>query len=164
MSEERQALLKKMIEDSPELPDSFYKTFNKYYPEAFDQTVWSSILNQVLGEKRNKCQCRKIYIHPGITYKKWIPFTQVIVALEIEEHFSNKKCFEYYMSVSDFGMNTRGIQEASEKFYKKKPEELNERDIIELSIIYKNPTLYNPFRNRSKLDSAVNNIMNKSLD
>lgn len=159
MSEEKQVYLIKVINESPELPDSFYQTYNKYYPNAFEQGVWGSIFQQVLGNRRNQCPCREIYIHPGYTDKKWILFAQVIVALEIEEHFSNKKCFEYNMSISGFGYNTRNIQEASEKYYGKKIEELNEREILELSIISKNPSQLNPFRGKEKLDKAVNALI-----
>ncbi len=161
MSKDKQKELMSAIILSSELPDSFYVTFSKYYPKAFEQNVWGSIIFQSFGIRTNECQCQEIYIHPGYT-DKWTEFTQPIVALEIEEHCSYKKCFEYNMSVSDFGMNTIGIQEASRRFYNKEIDKLSEREIVELMVIKKAPGRYNPMTNRRDLDLVVNKIINKN--
>jgi hypothetical protein len=161
MSKDKQNKLMVAINSSPELPDSFYRTFNKYHPKTFEQGVWGSIINQLLGKRRNQCQCREIYIHPGYT-DHWIEFTQPIVALEIEKHCSSKKCFEYNMSVSDFGMNIKGIQEASRKYYNKEIKNLSEKEILELTVIHIAPATYNPLMHRETLDKEVNKIINKN--
>lgn len=158
MTTEQQEILFEEIRESQRLPDSYYKILNTYYPAYFEQGVWGSVFSQLTGGRRDKCHCREIYIHPGHTYN-WLPFTQEIVALELEEKFSQQKCYEYNMSVTEFGSNTRSIQEAARLFYHKEIAELNEREVLELSVIQKAPTQYSPFRNRKNLDKAVDRIM-----
>lgn len=162
MSKKRQERLFAEIRDSKALPDSFYRVLNKYYPTYFEQGVWDSVFRQLTGGQRNKCQCREIYIHPGHT-DNWVPFAQEIVALELQDNFSQKKCYEYTMSVSDFGSNKTGIYEAAQFFYNKRLLELNEREILELNIIRIAPIHYSPFTNKENLDKAVNNIINIEL-
>jgi hypothetical protein len=161
MSKDRQEKLWEEIRNTPKLPDSYYETLYKYYPDYFNQGAWGAIYNRLVGERRNQCQCMEIYFPFGYIEKS-IPFAQQIVALELEEHFSQKKCYEFNMSITEFGGNTRSITEAAQFYYKKNLNELTEREIVELNVIHIAPTYYSPIRNRKRLDEAVNNIMDKA--
>lgn len=61
MSKEKQEQFFGRAENSPVLPHSFYRVVEKYYPGYFEQGVWGSIWDQVLGKRRNGCQCRDLY-------------------------------------------------------------------------------------------------------
>ncbi|MFL5730949.1 MAG: transglycosylase domain-containing protein [Cytophagaceae bacterium] len=162
MSRKRQTEIIAMINTSPDLPESFYKTYNKYYPGALDRSVWRSVVNQLLGRRKSiSCPCRNLYLTFYADQNNSPRLSALIIALEIEEHCSRKKCFDFMMSEAYFGSNTRGVSAASQFYYKKTIEQLSEKEILELCIIEKGPSFYNPRYNKDRLDQAVDALMNK---
>ena len=159
-SEENQKELFRRINESPELPQSFYETYNKYYPGTFETSFWESAITQVLTGKRKACHCKDIYYFHYVN-RLASRFSAQIIALEVEEHCSQKKCFEYEMSEAGFAYGLRGIRNAAREFYNKELEELNEREIVALTIIPKGPSRYNPKRNPEKLNAAIDKILQK---
>lgn len=160
MDKKEQVRMFTAIDTTKTLPDEFYFTIRKYYPDYFNQSVWASVGNQLIGDYSGRCQCRSIYLYPW-QIKRWSIFSSLIVALELEDRFSQKRCYEYIMFTSDFGYNTRGVEEAAKLYYNKSLNELNEREILELNLIQKAPTFYSPILNPKRLDEEVNNIMNR---
>jgi hypothetical protein len=163
MPEEKQQELFAYIENSPALPESFKTTLKKYYPDFAEDGVWTSLIRQLTGGRRNKCQCRELYL-PAYTVNSKVPFDQLIAAFEIEEHFSQWKCYEFEMATTWFGGNIRGVKKAAGKFYNKELHELNEREILELDLIRRSITKFNPLHNRENLDEAVNSVMNRQTE
>lgn len=159
MSKKRQEELFSRVGKS-ELPDNFLLTIQKYYPDRFSQSMWMSIGNQLLGRSRSQCQCRDIYIHPGYT-DNWISFTQEIVALELEEKFSQEKCYEFNTSILNFGFGTRSIEEAAKYYYNKELNELSETEILELDLIRIAPSQFNPIYNKEELDKNIDKVIKK---
>ena len=154
------------INNSPVLPERFLQTFEKYNPDAFSYGVWRATFNNVIKGKRIPCQCKDIYWYPysdnraqPITLRR---FSHLVIALEVEEHYSPKKCFEYNMATTPFGHNVVGAKAAAKRFYGKNIEELNEREILELTIMQLGPTAYSPIFNGERLDKAVDNIIKKN--
>jgi hypothetical protein len=160
MSHERQETLINEINNSPALPESFYKVTDKYMPHMFEQDMWGSIFEQVLFGKRNHCQCREIYFHPGYTDHP-IRFYPEIMAFEIEDHCTNKKCFEYNMSISDFGLGKGGIQKAAKTYFGKEVSELTEEEALALILAPQAPIYYRPGGKNSR--AAVQKIMESGV-
>lgn len=163
LSEEKQSELFNIINSTPDLPENFYYTIDKYYPDYFKYGVWDAIFQKTFSQEISRvCQCFDIYLHPGYVDNA-IRAYQYILAMEIEENCSQKKCFEYNLSMQSFGFNIRGVNQAAEVFYNKNLEELTEREILELLVIRKAPTNYNPIKNRINLDKAVDRIINNKV-
>ncbi len=165
LSIEQQTLLYASIEDTPELPSNFYTVLEKYYPDYYTQSVWHSVFNQLIFQKNNQCQFRDVYLPFLYTNRKvnsgWIPFhkTELVIALEIEKRFSQKKCYAFNMSITEFGMNTRNITEAARLYYNKELNQLSEQEILALNIIRKAPSYYNPIINPDRLNQKVKSII-----
>lgn len=79
MSKDNQNRLFSEIETTPALPDSFYASIEKYYPEKFQYGIWEVLFRQlVFGQnKANQCQSQAIqiatnskYSHMGIIYQE----------------------------------------------------------------------------------------------
>jgi hypothetical protein len=141
MSREKQKYLINEINSSPPLPERFYKVTDKYMPGMFRQDMWGSVFEQVFFDEQNHCQCREIYFHPGYTDHQ-VRFYQAIIAFEIEDHCSNKKCFEYNMAISDFGQGKKGIQAAAKGYFGKDIGELTEEETLTLILVQKAPAFY----------------------
>ena len=143
------------IKNTEPLPSKFIKALEKYYPEKFNQGVWNSIFNQLNNKSRDECQCREIY-YPY--WKKDVKFAAEILALELEDNFTQKKCYEYIMNTSSFGFNIHGVRSAANYFYKKDINELDENEILKLDMRYKNPSLY---KNEKELNNVILKIISK---
>lgn len=156
MSEERQEWFFEWIDEMPVLPENFVRTIEKYHPGYFDQSVWASAFWQLINGERTDCRCREIYIYPGITDKS-TPFYQFIVALELEEHYSQKRCYEIEMALTEFGAGSGdGVSWAAKRIYNKQLDELSDRQILELNLMRKSSAFYNPKYNQHHLDSVIN--------
>lgn len=165
MTEERQAQVFSRIENSPKLPKSFHKTMKKYYPEISQQTLWGLFYDKIIsgftwGNKKVKtCWCKEIYTHPFANNKPFL--YDWIISFEIEDRFSQKRCLDYVMFTEYFGKDVNGIKNASQFYYKKDLEDLNEKEILELSVIRIAPNRYNPFFHSKRLQKRVKEIMTK---
>jgi hypothetical protein len=163
LSKEQQEWLFKSIEETPELPDNFYKVLEKHYPDFFTVSVWHSVFDQVLFHEKNRCQYRDLYLPSLYINKKqgWIPYhkTDLVIALALEKSFSQKKCYAFNMATADFGMNTRDITKAARFYYKKDLNELTEPEILALNIIKNAPSYYSPILNPDRLNKAVQSLM-----
>jgi len=157
MNKEIQTHLFHEISSVDNLPKSYYEVMNKYYPNHFKQGVWQSITSQIFGYPRNKCQCREIYL----SWHSKKMFSAEIIALELEDRFSQKQCYEYNMSIINFGYAQTGIKNAAKYYYNKSIEELNAKEIISLNLMANHSTLYNPKRNQGLLDAKVEEILNQ---
>ncbi|MCD8425005.1 transglycosylase domain-containing protein [Tenacibaculum dicentrarchi] len=142
------------IEKTEPLPLAFKQTIEKYNPNFFEQGVWNSIFGQLIGKARNGCQCREIY-YPFLAKDK--KFTPEILALELEDKFTQKKCYEYNMNTANFGYGIIGIRNASRKFYNKEINDLTENEILKLNIKKENPSLY---KDEIKLDEILLKLYN----
>ena len=159
MTQERQEWFFDWLDKKPALPENFIRTIEKYHPSYFDQSVWESAFWQLINGDRNDCRCREIYIYPGITDKS-TPFYQFIVALELEEHYSQRRCYEIEMALTEFGGMDDGVRAAAKAFYEKELDELTEREILELNLMRERPSHYNPQYNQDNLDEVIIPLMN----
>ena len=153
------------IQQGPKLPSSFYKILSDYYPNKFKYGFWSSAFLALFGQEYVRCECRVVGFNSIFNtngYYKKSRYAAAIIALEIEDYFSQQECFEYYMSVASFGNGIWGIREAAREYFNKSIEELDDREIISLIVIENATTYYNPLRNPTNLRKAVDKILSKN--
>lgn len=157
MTEEEQSIMYESIENAPALPANFLTTVEMYYPDYFETSVWVKIMDVFTNFSSKRCQCLDLNL-PFFIRSSNI-FSQYIVALELEEKYSHKRCYEYNMYISDFGHGASSVNEAAELFYKKALDELTEREVVELNIIRFATTRYSPVLNPDNLKMAADQVM-----
>lgn len=143
------------IKSAPTLPNRFYDIYNQIYSGALENGQLHYLLNR--DNTDSECPCRlaayellSIYDIQLITATFWL-----------ENQVTQKECLNYYMSDFKFGNNISGIFEASIFYYQKDIVELDNREIIELLIMMRNPALYNKNRNNERLEKGVTEIINR---
>lgn len=71
---------------------------------------------------------------------------ELLVALELEKHYSKDEIIELYVNIINFGEDCFGIKTASLHYFNKLPSELNEDEINALVYTIKSPNNYNPHK------------------
>lgn len=128
------------VKSAQSLPERFYTIYDKIYPNALSKGQLSSLLNRDVDTR--ECPCRLASYMSSYTTNIHL----VSLTFWAEEHLSQKECLNFYVEKIDFTHNVIGIQKASEAYYSKKLEDLNDDEIIELIAIMKNPIFYNKKR------------------
>lgn|GEM_PF-5609993 len=171
LSNEQKVWLYNNVENSDSIPNNYIETLGKYYPGFFENNFWQSLIISFLKEEKKYCQCDEIYINyiPGKQLKQpdnflfnlGIGFRRKIITLDLEKRFSQRKCFEYNMSISKFGHGITGLRNASIKYFNKELDKLNEKEILVLNYISKAPTFYNRPNERKKLEYRIEKMIEK---
>lgn len=74
---------------------------------------------------------------------------EVLVAFDLEKNYSKDEILELYINIIYFGEDCFGIKTASQHYFNKLPNQLNENEIDALVYTIKSPNNYNP--NKLKL-------------
>ena len=72
---------------------------------------------------------------------------ELLLARNIEKHFSKRKILELYLNTIYFGSNFYGISAAAEGYFGKKPKELTVAESAMLAGLPNAPSLYSPYVN-----------------
>lgn len=72
---------------------------------------------------------------------------ELLLAMNIEKHFSKRKILELYLNTIYFGSNFYGISAAAEGYFGKKPIELTTAEAAMLAGLPNAPSLYSPYVN-----------------
>lgn len=141
-------LINQIKEPALELPSRFYEIYNHMYPYRLSRGYIQSIL---YGNQINSCPCTEIsyLLHPNANSRIEYQINKLNVIFYLESKFSQKQCFNYTMSRMDFLYQTRGVKEASEFYFKKSINQLSDSEIVNLILMYNNPSYYNPRRTRN---------------
>ena len=155
MDESSQDFIFNQIENTEPLPDTILNTIKKYYPNYFKQGVWESIFHQMIGTQRNQCQCREVYFK---NLNRKVTFSAEIFALELEDRFSQEKCYSYNLQTINYGSDIIGIRAAARKIYHKELTLLKEIEILELNIIRENPSFYSGSKGKKELRKIIEQL------
>ena len=141
------------IKASEDLPERFYEIYGQVTQFDKKSTVNRFIFHLIVQNKRKSCPCMEASY--GIVVNTFDNWT---VALALDKEVSPKKCLDFYLSKYDFLYNTRGINNASQFYYQKDLGQLNDDEMLELSIMTINPSLYNKIRHPERLRDKVEKI------
>lgn len=72
---------------------------------------------------------------------------ELLLAINIEKHFSKRKILELYLNTIYFGSNFYGISAAAEGYFGKQPKELTTAESAMLAGLPNAPSLYSPYVN-----------------
>lgn len=111
-----------------------------------------------------KCPCEIAtnYIGSFSVYRHGYSPTKSVYQLKIKRKYSKMDCFKFLLLNTDFkhpysnpASKTFGVKEASKFYFKKNINELTEKEILTLIAMLKNPSLYDPIRNKEIVKNRV---------
>ena len=155
---DRQTALFELLDEQPGLPSSFTDVIDKYYPGYLTKGVWSAWFAMFFGNYSKACPCQHINLR-GWTLPVGHVRKVTITALEMEEHYSPKRCYEIMMAQIDYQNGFKGVSQAAKGYYNKELYQLSEQEILELDITRRATTFYNSLSNRGNLDEAVGKVL-----
>lgn len=105
-----------------------------------------------IKEENCPCEVAANYIGP---YRHGYSLTKLLNIAKTKLDFTQNECLEFVLLNNSFGHDNKGIKAAAQFYFKKNIEQLNEREIITLLTVFKNPGLYDPIRNKEVVDRRV---------
>jgi len=102
---------------------------------------------------------RNIYLHRGQTFTR--KFSEILLALRIEEQLSKDEIFQLYVNKIFLGKRAYGIQAAAEVYYGKTIDELSLAQIAMIAGLPKGPSIFNPIVNPERALVRRNWILNR---
>ena len=79
--------------------------------------------------------------------KEWV------IATRLEERYTKEEIITMYFNIFDFTRGAFGVRSASRVYFGKEPKDLNVEESAVLVAMFKNPVLYNPYRDIFKQNS-----------
>lgn len=163
-TEDEKVKLIKEINSTEALPPLFYKVNEQYFPECYNQGFWVCKLKQYF--LNSNCSSESNYA-PRIVFflikrnnaNVYKRFNWIAIARFIDKNTSLKQCYNYRMRFAEYGENTKNLDEAAQTFFNKTIEELNEKEVLSLHVIYVAPTRFSLRRNPKKLNDKVESLM-----
>ncbi len=87
-------------------------------------------------------------------------FKELILSIRLEKKYTKDQILEMYLNIIPYGLNTYGIEAASESFFGKHAKELTLPEAVYLAALPKAPTYYSPYgSHRDDLDHRVHTIL-----
>ncbi|MFJ8648459.1 transglycosylase domain-containing protein [Streptomyces sp. NPDC093546] len=96
---------------------------------------------------------KNAYLNQDQTFSR--KFTEVMLALKVDNKFSKDEILEGYLNTSWFGRGTYGIQRASQAYYGKEVSQLNASEGAFLASLLKGAGLYDPALGGGNRERAV---------
>ncbi|OXB02543.1 hypothetical protein B0A75_02655 [Flavobacterium oncorhynchi] len=111
--------------------------------------------------KEEKCPCDRATDYIPV-YRHGYSFTKSLYKLKLQREFTQTDCYKYLLLNTDFKhvyadstYKTFGVKEASMFYFNKNIGQLNEEEILTLIAMLKNPSLYDPIRNKKVVRNRV---------
>ncbi|MFD0975366.1 transglycosylase domain-containing protein [Salinimicrobium gaetbulicola] len=153
------------IKNSPPIPDNFVEVFEKVYPRSIDGNYWTYFVERTFSDSNRKCPCKMAALfipNEKIDYSRGYYSTMPgMIALELEDYVSQKECLNYVYNNFQFGNDIIGVRSASENFFNKSLEELNQKEIVSILTMLENPVLYSIRRNPKAHNKKRSELLRK---
>jgi len=89
---------------------------------------------------------------------------EIIMALQLEAHYSKEEILETYLTLAPYGGNIEGIEAASWRFFGKHPYALSVSESAMLVALPKNPEGYRPSRHPKRAKVARSRVIKRAYD
>ena len=106
------------------------------------------------SNKKQICHC-DIITHSADPFRHQISPKNKIYSAKIKMYFSSNDCLKQNLLNSEYLHKNIGIENASNYYFHKSIEQLNEKEKITLLVMFENPALYNPERRAEKVREKV---------
>lgn len=91
----------------------------------------------------------------------WQKLKEMLLALRVELHYSKKEILQMHCAHAPFGGNVVGLEAASWRYFKRRPDQLSWAEYATLAVLPNAPALIHPGRNRSSLLKKRNQLLLK---
>jgi penicillin-binding protein 1A len=88
---------------------------------------------------------RNVYLSHEQTYNRKL--SELLYSYQLEKNFTKEQIFEAYLNTIYFGNGTYGIGTAATYYFSKQIQELHLAELVFISAIPNNPTMYDPLKN-----------------
>jgi membrane peptidoglycan carboxypeptidase len=124
--------------------DSSFFQHHGYSPEAI-RAAWEYNHKPGVKVKRGGSTItqqvvKNLFLSPEKTLTRKV--RELLLAVELERKFSKAKILETYLNIAEWGPNTYGIEQASERYFKKPAANLTAREAATLAFMLPNPEKY----------------------
>ena len=115
---------------------------------------YSKILSENYSER---CSC----LDANYGLLVWNSLERISLGIQLDNKIGSKKCLEYYLNNIDFTNHVIGVKNASRVFYNKELEKLSDIEMIELSMISRNPSFYNKKKRPDVVKRRLNELLKR---
>lgn len=102
---------------------------------------------------------RNLYLNQDKTYNRKL--TELLYSIEIEEHYTKDEILEMYINAIFYGNQAYGIEAAAKTYFDKSSKHLSKGELLFLTAIPNNPTLYDPFKNFQQTKNRQERIIDQ---
>ncbi|MBI3555437.1 MAG: monofunctional biosynthetic peptidoglycan transglycosylase [Deltaproteobacteria bacterium] len=124
--------------------DSGFFQHHGYEPEAIRAAIEHNTKPGVKvkrgGSTITQQVVKNLFLSPEKTITRKV--RELLLAMEIERKYSKKKILETYLNIAEWGPGVYGIEQASQRYFKKNPADLTAHDAAVLAFMLPNPTKY----------------------
>jgi len=113
----------------------------------------------VSGGSTITMQLAKMLLNPNRKRTIFRKISEILFALKLELHLPKSRILEEYVNRLPFGNLIYGIRPAAEFYFGKSPDQLSLGQAIELAVIPKAPTSYNPLTHQHRLKRRRDRIL-----
>lgn len=155
---ERFVLLKRCITWSSRNPETDKLAALYLKTHKIESPIWFRVFRES-GLPVQSCPSLEavFQIHPYSSYPGRFKgaFAEYLFAKKIESIYSDQDIVKFVFNRSFYLYDNVGPQKAAIFWFKKNLAELNEKELLTLVIMQKNPSLYNPYRRQELIDATV---------
>jgi penicillin-binding protein 1A len=133
--------------------------------QAILRAAWRNLLagGKVEGASTITQQTVKgLLLTPERTYRRKI--REMILARELEQHFSKREILFLYLNQIYFGHGAYGIGQAARAYFDKTPAELTISEGAQLAGLPKAPSRYSPFANPDRAEQRRRYVLRRMLE
>ncbi|MEM8525307.1 MAG: transglycosylase domain-containing protein [Bacteroidota bacterium] len=139
-----------------------YDTYNQIYDEALERSYLGKFTYDLFG-KIKECPCYTVASATSSTIINYssnhLAENRYNIARILEEQVSQKECLNYILANFNYSYNKIGIGEAARFYYQKELNDLEQKELVGLLIMEKNPMIYNPKRSPERHTRKVAELM-----
>lgn len=146
------------VKSAPVLPERFLKIYNKVNEEEINRSVSVWFLHALNGHPYYGQPYVKVAEEFVMLRRRGEIRNIATMVFFLERNVTSTECIQFRSAYMDFTHGCIGLQKAAIYYYHKPLPSLSDDEMIGLVAMYKNPSLYNPLRNKKRFQDRVNTL------
>lgn len=167
LTEEELVSLVADIKDAENVNERYYFYYDKLYPKTLEYSSNRMLLQSILTGKGSKTPNQIIpsyrYSHKSNKSRNRLKSYLFSLAWKLERvGVTQKECLNWLLQNQGYLFGIKGVRNASQYYFEKELDSLNDKQIATLVLMTKNPRMYNPKReiSKEKLEEGLKRLLN----
>ena len=157
------------INKSESLPDMFYEYYNIDTDFSLEYNTLGYLAKSIFFKNQHRPISNWLASIIYVTNRKDRSFQrllrhQLFLAIKIENEVNSKQQFNFVLNNIDFVNNQVGVKSASQFYFNKDVNELDNIEIATIVVMLRNPSLYNPIRRPEKVKIEAEKLLKKASE